>query len=641
MIKKLPFKLTSTLQIVINVLLFCELISLFNMLLCANQMIVPWPGDFLIDIEEGKLTSTLLSSLFSVLLVIAEFAWFKGGLARIISNHIFIVIAAISFSLIITTIVFNAWMNIHISNLTQWMAIITELAPHTKAYHRFLFSVALGCFIPSLIAISWFHEKIRQDNKVLGNAKFASGLDIYRAQFFKQEDQSILIGKQLGVPLYANGFEHVLIFAPSGSGKTCSIAIPNLFHYPYSIVCNDVKFTLFETTSGYRKHVLGHECYCFAPARKGLTHRYNPLYFISECPNERITDIQRIAHILIPDTKEPIWSQSSRKLFKALVLFLLDSTDYPTTLGEINRLIKQDNFDAWLQHQLDTTNHFDPEFYRNGYSYINNHEKTRTSILETFSGYLELFDDPAIDAATSAADFDLRDLRRKKMTIYVGVSEDDLERLSPLLTLFWQQLISFMIQEIPNLNDEPYPLLCLIDEFSSLGRLERVRRSLKLLREYRVRCILMFQYIAQTYEKYSHDEAKAFTNIKTKIAYTTEDYNDAEYISKLIGMRTKRVVSYSLSNQQQGQSSSTSLSYQAVPLIRPEELMKMSLQIALIVRAGNSPVKAKQYIWYREKPMKYLKREATFIPQQLIQQKPFVRNNFDHLEMDFQSNCIE
>lgn len=45
------------------------------------------------------------------------------------------------------------------------------------------------------------------------------------------------------------------------------------------------------------------------------------------------------------------------------------------------------------------------EFYRNGYSYLNNHEKTRSSISETFSGYLRLFDDPMIDAATSASDF--------------------------------------------------------------------------------------------------------------------------------------------------------------------------------------------------------------------------------------------
>lgn len=39
-----------------------------------------------------------------------------------------------------------------------------------------------------------------------------------------------------------------------------------------------------------------------------------------------------------------------------------------------------------------------------------------------------------------------------------------------------------------------------IDELSSSGWIERQRRSLKRLHEYRVYCILMLQYIAQTYE---------------------------------------------------------------------------------------------------------------------------------------------
>lgn len=101
-----------------------------------------------------------------------------------------------------------------------------------------------------------------------------------------------------------------------------------------------------------------------------------------------------------------------------------------------------------------------------------------------------------VDAATSKTDFDLSKLRSEKITIYIGFTDDDMERLAPLLTLFWQQLISVMIRKIPDEKEEPYPLLCLMDEFSSLGRIERLRRSLKLLREYRVRCILMLQYIA-------------------------------------------------------------------------------------------------------------------------------------------------
>ncbi|MGQ3892338.1 type IV secretory system conjugative DNA transfer family protein [Legionella sp. CNM-4043-24] len=109
-----------------------------------------------------------------------------------------------------------------------------------------------------------------------------------------------------------------------------------------------------------------------------------------------------------------------------------------------------------------------------------------------------------------------------------------------------------MIRKVPYKKDEPYPLLCLIDEFSSLGPIERLRRTVKLLREYRVRCILMLQYIAQTYEQYTHDEAKAFTNITTKIAFSAEDINDAEYISKLPGSKTVRIRAGSVSTQRGG-----------------------------------------------------------------------------------------
>lgn len=484
-------------------------------------------------------------------------------------------------------------------------------------------------FLSGFIALSlYLFNRFRPEKKVLGNAHFANGIEVKKASFFKHEEQSIIIGKKYGAPLYSNGFEHVLVFAPTGSGKTRSIGIPNLFNYPYSVVCNDVKLTLFQATSGYRQQVLGQQCYCWAPAHETrLTHAYNPLSLISSDKVQRLTDIQRIAHILIPDNKkaDPIWQQASRKLFKVAVLYLLDTPERPTTLGEINRLIKQVGFDDWLAAQLEETEHLDPEFYRNGYSYLNNHEKTRSSILETFSGYFELFDDPTIDAATRHSDFDLRTLRSTPMTIYVGFTDDDMERLSPLLTLFWQQLISVMIKEIPDPIKEPYPLLCLIDEFSSLGRIERLRRSLKLLREYRVRCVLMMQYIAQTYEQYSQDEAKAFTNIKTKIAFATEDIQDAEYVSKLLGTRTVRVAAGSSSTQHQGYSESKSYNYQAIPLLRSDEVMRLLEHQMLIMRTGHPPVKARQFIWYQDRVMKQHSYDPVVVPKQAIQHHPFIR----------------
>ncbi len=438
--------------------------------------------------------------------------------------------------------------------------------------------------------ILWLYQQIgSSSSKVLGNAHFANLFEIIKAGFLKNKPESLVVGKKYGLPLYVNGFEHVLCFAPTGSGKTRSIAIPNLLHFPYSAVCNDVKLTLYQKTAKYRQRHFGHKTYIWAPAQDE-THCFNPLSLISDDKHKRIRDIQRLAHIFIPDSKgDPIWTQASRKLFKTLVLFLLDTPEKPTTLGEINRMIKQEGFDAWLLKQLEETNHLDKAFYENGFSYHQNHEKTRASILETFSGYFELFDDPIIDKATSKTDFDITKLRQEKMTIYIGFSDDDMERLAPIINCFWQQLISSMIQKVPDLTEEPYPLLCLIDEFASLGRIERLRRSLKLLREYRVRCLLMMQYLSQAKEHYTESEAKAFTNIKTKIAFATDDYQDAEFISKLLGSRTERIINNSYSVQHRGNSRTNSFHLQSVPLMRPEEVMQLLPKKIILSRSGRSP----------------------------------------------------
>lgn len=593
----------------------------------------------LIDLlKHGFYVETLMSFLMVALITFLTWGLVKKGFMRYLA---YLLTATAAISLIVFLLGYEIFCSLYLDT-NQGLFDLTSLPRlHYEApslWQKLLITEACVFALALIIAAFFLFERVRPAQKSLGNAHFSSGFETQAAGFFKNQSQSIIIGKKYGAPLYSNGFEHVLVFAPTGSGKTRSIGIPNLFHYPYSVVCNDVKLSLFETTSGYRESVLGHACYCWAPAsEERITHCYNPLALISEDKIQRLTDIQRIAHILMPDNakSDPIWQQASRKLFKVVVLYLLDTPDRPVTLGEINRLIKQEGFDDWLASILDETEHLDPDFYRNGYSYLNNHEKTRSGILETFSGYFELFDDPNIDAATAHSDFDIRDLRRKKITIYIGFTDDDMERLAPLLTLFWQQLISVMIKRIPDLSDEPYPLLCLIDEFSSLGRIERLRRSLKLLREYRVRCVLMFQYIAQTYEKYSHDEAKAFINIKTKIAYTTEDMSDAEFISKMLGTRTQKMINRSTSNQHHGISESKSISYQATPLMQPDAIMKMSADIALIIRSGCAPVKASQFIWYQERLMKHLKKPKTFVPQQKAIRHAFIRQRKEDVKAEF------
>lgn len=552
-----------------------------------------------------------------------------GGKRKIYAATILSSIALVLFLYQTGLVMFESWAEFKPIPLLY----VDYLAGYVDENWKFIVCELIALSPLGLIITHWVMKHDLQSHP-FGNAHFASALEIAKGDFLEKEQESIIVGKKFGQPIFSNGFEHILCFAPTGSGKTTSIGIPNLFHYPYSIVVSDIKLSMYKTTSKYREEHLGHKCYVWAPASSDLkTHRFNPFDLISDDKVKRISEIQKIAHIFIPDGKGDgkFWARNSRCLFQALLLYMIDTRDRIVSLGEMGRLLKRPDFFGWLTLEVEHTTHHDPNFYSNASAYLNNDEKTLKNIYVDFCSYFELFDDPIIDAATSASDFDLRSLRKEKITIYVGFTDDDKERLSPILSLFWQQLISVMIQNIPSKNEEPYPLFCLIDEFASLGRIDRLRRSLKLLREYRVRCLLMMQYLDQTLENYNQSEAKAFTNIKTKIAFSTDSFEDAQYISKLLGYKTKKVYAGSHSYQERGGSHTKSYSYQQVPLMRPEEVMRMKVGNTLILRTGYSPIKAKQFRWYKDRLMKRMAVGKIELPIQTITQKQV--KNIEHGEI--------
>ena len=56
-------------------------------------------------------------------------------------------------------------------------------------------------------------------------------------------------------------------------------------------------------------------------------------------------------------------------------------------------------------------------------------------------------------------------LKKKKMSIFCGVTPDNLKRLEPLLKVFYQQCTDFMTRNMPK-KDEPIGVLLMMDELS-------------------------------------------------------------------------------------------------------------------------------------------------------------------------------
>ena len=149
---------------------------------------------------------------------------------------------------------------------------------------------------------------------------------------------------------------------------------------------------------------------------------------------------------------------------------------------------------------------------------------TASSIRKTFTSRLDLWLNPILDAATSGNDFDLRELRARRMSIYVGVNPDDLHRLRPVVNLFFQQAIGLQTRELPEHNPRlKYQVMMLLDEFAALGRIPIIAEAISYLPGYNVRVVMVMQTPAQLREVYgAHNAETMLKSLAARIVFARE-----------------------------------------------------------------------------------------------------------------------
>ena len=438
-----------------------------------------------------------------------------------------------------------------------------------------------------------------------GNAKWAKENDLKNATPGLRGKQGILIGKFNGKYIIQDGQQFTLLAAPTRSGKGVSVVIPNCLNWSESLVITDIKLENYKITSGYRKE-MGQECYLFNPSpRDYKTHRWNPLGYISDDYNLRIDDIQKIGSFLIKDGDDgDIWAPEARDLFLGVVLYLMDTPEVPTTLGEVLRQLKSSNDTA--EYFEDIINKYQgdlhPTCVMSLSSFIATTPKTRSGIEKQLTSSLNLFANPLIDAATSENDFDLTAIRKKRMTIYVGITPDNLDRLSPLLNLFYQQLVDLNTRELPNKKTEPYSALLLMDEFPALGHMSTIAKGVSYIAGYNLRLLPIIQSPAQLIDIYKKEGATNFTdNHATRVVFAPKTMKEADEIAHELGYIT--VESKSVSKRRDfGSDLGTETRSEAKRhLLLPQEVKEIGQEAMILISENCRPVKAKKITYFKEK----------------------------------------
>lgn len=463
----------------------------------------------------------------------------------------------------------------------------------------------MGLCVGAMAAAFWPRRR-----PLHGDARFATRREIEAAGLLGHD--GIILGRCSGRYLMLPGQQGVELEAPPRSGKGVGVVIPNLLNWPGSVIVSDIKGENWTRTAGFRA-ANGQEVHLFDPlSTTERSARWNPFAYVSEELYRCIDDLQRIATMLYPDAQgaDPFWTSSARSLFLGIALYLFETQGSTRTIGEILRQGMASDAEGFQKHWkrvIDTCERagypLSQEAVQTLYDVIDLAPVTASSIRKTFTSRLDLWLNPMIDAATSANDFDFRELRKRPISIYARINPDDIARLQPLLNLFFQQAIGLQTRELPEENPAlRHQLLLVLDEFPALGRIPVIANSTAFLPGYNVRSLIIVQSNSQLVEKYGPEGAKSIRKmLAARIVFAPKEFDDAEAISKELGTYTVPQKAYSRPLWGVDRSPTVNTSDQPRRLMLAQEIKEMGADRMILFYEGLRPVFAHRVVYYRDK----------------------------------------
>ncbi|KQN90717.1 conjugal transfer protein TraG [Sphingomonas sp. Leaf67] len=523
-------------------------------------------------------------------------------------------------------------LNIH----TPWRKVpgaLWAMKGYPIVYKPFLIGFGVGLVLTAIPIVSTLFTR----QKLHGEARWARIGEIKKGKLLASG--GIVLGKFGSKVMRFGGPGHVMLEAPTRAGKGVGVIIPNLLDWPDSLVVLDIKQENYANTAGYRMTALRQEVLLFNPLDpSGRTVRWNPLSYINRRdPVEVINELQKIAAMLYPDplTGDPFWAAGARTAFLGITAYIAATVDdgedaLPFTLGEVYRQFAggdaQKRFPKIIAARQKAGKPLSTGCVSAILDYTSSSPNTFTGIRQSVTSKINGWLNPYVDAATSESDFDLSEFRDKRISLYLGVSPDDLDRVAAIYGLLFQQLIDRNVRALPKGDKHRVRVLLALDEFASLGKCTVLANAFSYVAGYGLRMLPAFQSMEQIQGVYGDKVAADIErNCAVRLVLRPAGLAEAKKISDQLGSYTFRARSRSMATWGGG-GGSTSDSDQRRPLMLPQEVELLPENDLIVFRRGMYATYGKKVRYYAEKKLvERTKMPAPQMPQ--IRPDPAVAAN--------------
>jgi len=488
-------------------------------------------------------------------------------------------------------------------------------------YIGFLIFLALVGVIAKVNPFLKLYRKTRHH----GSARPANFSDIVEMGYyqkskrpFAEQKKGVYLCRYQGKDLFLSEPLSVLILAPPGTGKSSAVAIPTLFYCPWSMLVLDVKKELYDTTSNHRAKFSN---ICIFEPSSHITSCWNPLAkdALPQDWSDIYVTVQRVASNIFvekPGSGDPHWVSAARAIFLNVALAMIKKKGgtsipdvYDATLPKGSKS-QQETIAAYAKIPG-----LPPQIKGDLKTYETMAPNQFSGEIGTFKSQMLAFLDDKVRYALSKNEIQFKDLRGKNgkpTTIYLIIRADDVDRLAPLIRLFFESFTKYILSRPWDKKSE-YKITALLDEFPRLGEVKEVIQSPALSRGVGVNSILIGQsagQIERIYKKAGLEEIMSSTAVK--IIFPQNDHATAKLISESIGQQTVKTESTS-SNHSNLYIKNHSHSERGFALFTPQDVMSMKMGATIILSQffGETPIVGKSGFWFKNKRL--LKIQGPYI----------------------------
>lgn len=350
-----------------------------------------------------------------------------------------------------------------------------------------------------------------------------------------------------GYPVGIEDDRHILTVAGSRAGKGRAIIIPNMLHYPGSVLATDPKGELATITARRRHKGLKQSVHVLDPFKvargnaAGLRRSFNPIMAMR--PDSLVADAALIADALvIVSEKDAHWDESARTFIEGVILHVQSAPIYEKvrSLVTVQALIARGALDtdgkkrslAALDAAMRSNPAGDGVVKDAAADFFDRTDKERASVLSTARRHLKFLNYPEIRGVVQEHNFQLSDLKTERTTIYLCLPASQIGTCARWLRLFINLTLQSM--EITPATS-PVPVLMVLDEFASLGKMRQIEDAAGQIAGFGVKLWPILQDLGQLKALYSERWETFMGNAGVLQFFGNNDLTTLEWISRRCG----------------------------------------------------------------------------------------------------------